>query len=84
MVIIYQSVFNTKQNLSFNRGKEIVTVLITKTEIKNGSYKEVNTRKGPHVIQIPLSACDGDIFRVNRSEEEGGVFYIKIVIVESI
>lgn len=81
---VYQSVLNPGNMLFGNRGKEIISVLVTHKEIRDGVFKEINTRAGSHTIRIPSSARDGEIFQVNRDEEEGGVFYIKIVIVENI
>ena len=81
---VYQSVFNPGNRLLGNRGKEIISVLVTQKEIKTGIFKEINTRSGTHTIKLPSSARDGEIFKVNRSEEEGGIFYIKIVVVEII
>lgn len=81
---VYQSVFSPGRSLMDNYGKEIINILVTQKDIKNGIFKQINTRSGPHAIKLPSSARDGDIFKVNRSEEEGGVFYIRIVIVERI
>ncbi len=81
---VYQSVFNPDQNLSLSNRLEVIILLATQKEVKNGVYKEVTTRTGPYAIKIPSSAHDGDIFKVNRSEDQGGTFYIKIVIVELI
>lgn len=79
---VYQSVFRPGKGMGRNHGEEIVSVLVTQREIRNGMFKDINTRNGQHTVRLPSSAIDGDIFKVHRSDEEGGVFYIKIVIVE--
>lgn len=84
LTVGYKSLFNYTNKPLRDRGKEIVSLLVTQKEIKNGAFKEITTRAGPHTIKLPKTARDGEIFKVNRTEEEGGVFYIKIVIVERI
>ncbi|MGA1864626.1 MAG: RDD family protein [bacterium] len=80
----YKSLFNYTGKPMRDRDKEIVSLLVTQKEIKSGVFKEIITRAGPHTIRLPRTARDGEIFKVNRTEEEGGVFYIRIVIVERI
>lgn len=80
----YKSLFNYTGKPMRDRDKEIVSLLVTQKEIRNGVFKEIITRAGPHTIRLPKTARDGEIFKVNRTEEEGGVFYIRIVIVERI
>lgn len=80
---VYQSIYNHERNFS-SRRREVVTILVTKSDIKSGVYKEINTRSGPYIIQIPRSASDGSVFKVSREREEGGDFYILIVLVEAI
>ncbi len=84
LTFVYQSMFSHGNRPWRNRGKEIVSVLVTQREIKNGIFKEIATRAGPYAIKLPTSAHDGEIFKVNRTEEEGGIFYIRIVIVERV
>ena len=84
LTVVYRSMFNPGSRSSKGPGREIVSVLVTQKEIKNGIFKEIETRAGPHTIKLPSSAHDGEIFKVNRPAEEGGTFYIRIVIVERI
>jgi len=84
LTLVYRSVFDHAQRSWRERGKEIVTVLVTHKEIREETIKEIMTRAGPYTIRVPHSARDGQIFRVNRIEEEGGEFYIRIIIVERI
>jgi uncharacterized RDD family membrane protein YckC len=84
LTVGYKSMFSHSGKPWRDRGKEIVSLLVTQKEIKNGVFKEIITRTGPHIIRLPKTARDGEIFKVNRTEEEGGVFYIKIVIVARI
>jgi uncharacterized RDD family membrane protein YckC/DNA-directed RNA polymerase subunit RPC12/RpoP len=84
LTFVYKSIFSNSSRPWRNGGKEIVSVLVTQREVKNEVFKEIITRAGPHTIKLPKSARDGEIFKVIRTEEEGGVFYIKIVIVERI
>ena len=81
---VYRSMFQPSRKPWLTRGKEIVSVLVTQKELRDGIFKEIMTRAGPHTIKLPQSARDGEIFKVNRSEEEGGIFYIRIIIVERI
>lgn len=84
LTVVYRSMFSHSSRPWRDRGREIVSVLVTQKEIREGEFKEIITRAGPHTIKLPKSASDGKIFKVNRAEEEGGVFYIRIVIVERI
>lgn len=84
LTVGYKSLFSYSGKPWRDRGREIVSLLVTQKEIKNGAFKEITTRAGPHTIRLPKTARDGEIFKVNRAEDEGGVFYIKIVIVERI
>lgn len=84
LTYVYRSMFQPNRKQWLTKGKEIVSVLVTQKELKDGTYKEIMTRAGPHTIKLPKSARDGEIFKVNRHDEEGGVFYIRIIIVEKI
>lgn len=84
LTYVYRSMFQPNRKQWLSKGKEIVSVLVTQKELRDGIYKEIITRAGPHTIKLPKSARDGEIFKVNRHEEEGGVFYIRIIIVEKI